>query len=124
VAQLQSGRNIKIEVIQPKRKLKGRFVSSDSSSVIVEIKGGRKETIPRANVQKVQAERESMRYAPLVGAAAGGAVFAVFMAKLGEDLVPSGKALFVGIGAGIGALGGWGVGTLGQYTLIYQAQSP
>jgi hypothetical protein len=79
------------------------------------------ETFPRTDVHKLLAEREGMRYAPAIGAAAGGFVFAVLMAGAGEDIVASGKAMFVGIGAGIGALGGWGVAALGRNRLIYQA---
>ena len=124
VSQLQSGRRVRIETIQSNQKLNVRFVSSDDSGVTVHHADGKSETIARSNVRKILARRESMKYAPLIGAAAGGSVFAVFAAKLGEDLVPSGKALFVGVGVGIGALGGWAVGTLGRYKLIYEAPRP
>jgi len=123
LSQLQSGRTVRIETTQPERKLRCRFVSSDQSGITVE-HGGKSETIARANVRKVQAERGPMRYAPLIGAAAGGAVFAAVLAKSGLDIVPSGKALFAGVGAGIGALGGLGIRALGRYSLIYEAPKP
>ncbi len=119
VSRLQSGRKVRLETMQPKRKLKGHFVSSDDSGMTVQLANGKTETIAKTDVRKVLAERESMKYARLIGAAAGGIVFAVLMAKT-DDIVASGKAMFVGIGAGIGALGGWGVGALGRHRLIYE----
>lgn len=120
VPQLQSGRTVRIETMQPKRKLKGRFVSSDDSGITVEFANSKSETIAKTDVRKVRAERKSMKDTPLIGTAAGGIVFAVLMAKT-DDIVASGKAMFIGIGAGIGALGGSGVGALGRHKLIYEA---
>lgn len=123
VSQLQSGRKVRIDSMLPKRKLKGRFVSSDDSGITVEFANSKSETIAKTDVRKVRAERESMKYALLIGTAAGGMVFAVLMAKT-DDIVASGKAMFIGIGAGIGALGGWGVGALGRHKPIYEAPKP
>ena len=49
VSQLQSGRKVRIETMQPKRKLKGRFVSSDDSGITVEFANSKSETIAKTD---------------------------------------------------------------------------
>ena len=56
------------------------------------------------------AEREALKYAPLIRAPAGLAVYAGF--KPSSDVTNLGDVLFAGITAGIGPLGGLGVWTL------------
>jgi hypothetical protein len=120
LSRLQFQQKLRVETAQPKRKLKARFVSHDDSGITIELSDGRSETIAKTDVRRLLAERESTKPAVLAGVAAGGIVFAALVAGE-EDIVPSGKALFIGIGAGIGALGGWGVGAMAKTKLIYEA---
>lgn len=120
LSQLESRQKIRVETMQPKRKLKARYVASNESGMTILMSDGKSETIAKADVRRVLAERESTKPTVLAGAAAGCIVLAALVARE-EDLVPLGKALFVGIGAGIGALGGWGVSAMAKTRLIYEA---
>lgn len=120
VSQLRSGQKIRIETVSPKRKIEGRFVSSDEAGITLEPDGGTPRTIAKTEVRRVVASRDTLKYGLLIGAAAGAIVFAVLAART-DDIVASGKAVAVGFGAGIGALGGWGIGALARHKLIYEA---
>ncbi|MFN3326988.1 MAG: hypothetical protein ACK5AZ_26135 [Bryobacteraceae bacterium] len=120
LSQLEFRQKIRVDTMQPKRKLKARFVCHDNSGITIELSDGSSEIIAKTNVRRLLAEREAKKATILAGAAAGGIVFAALVAGE-EDLVPLGKAMFVGIGAGIGALGGWGVSAMSKTKLIYEA---
>lgn len=100
--------------------MRGRLIARDDAAITVELNGGGRQTFERTRLLRLETERESMRHAPTVGAVAGAAVAGGLVAGI-EDLVPTGKLVFAAAGAGIGALGGWGIGRLGRFKLIYEA---
>jgi|DewCreStandDraft_4_1066084.scaffolds.fasta_scaffold22660_3 hypothetical protein len=121
VASLKPQQKIRIVAIGPKRKIQGRYVSSDTEGITIENASGRTETVPRADVRRILSERKVTKAAVLIAAAAGAVILGFLVAGPGWDLSWSGKAIFVGAGAGLGALGGWGVGAMARAELIYEA---
>lgn len=109
VASLKPQQRIRIVAIGPERKIRGRYVSSDSEGITIENARGRTETVPRADVRKILSERKITKAAVLTGAVAGAVILGLLVAGPGRDLSLSGKKFFVGAGAGLGALGGWGI---------------
>lgn len=65
-------------------------------------------------------ERKATRFAPLIGAAAGGLMNLIWVTRDG-DLTGTGNALWAGLGAGIGALAGLVVRETAPYRLVYDA---
>ncbi len=118
VSSITSGRKITVETRQPKRKVKGTFVSSDDAGITIRTRGGGYETISKESVRKVTTSRERLAYAPLVGAAAGAAVYAMAPSN---DASAAGHMILAGMTAGIGALGGLAVWALGKTKLVYEA---
>ena len=124
VSVLQSGRKVTV-VPHPGmgKKVKGAFVSAGPEAITLRTKDGQEQTVPKDQVQKVTADRKSVQYAPLIGAV-GGAVIMAILLRGPHDLVASGVALFIGIGAGIGCGVGWIVRAVAGDTLIYRAPKP
>ncbi len=120
VAQSEPGDKIRLRLMQAPGSMRGRLIARDNAAITVELNGGGRQTFDRPRVRRLETEMESMRRAPAVGAAAGAAVAGGLIARV-HDIVPTGKLLFAAAGAGIGALGGWGIGRLGRYKLIYEA---
>lgn len=57
VLTIQPGRSITVETRQPKRKLKGTFISADDAGITIQLRGGGNETIPKQNARKIVASR-------------------------------------------------------------------
>jgi hypothetical protein len=119
VATLQTSQTITVETRQSKRKLKGRFVSSDDSGIGIQTARG-EQTISRTNVYTVTRTR-SIKPALAIGAASGIATYAIVAPR--SDFTASGHLVFGAAFAGIGTLVGWAVGSVGRSKLIYQADS-
>jgi hypothetical protein len=121
LSQLRHGQEIQVETVQPVRKRSGRFVARDDAGITIDLGGGRSETLSKDDVRKVVLPLNIVKATVLYGAIAGGVVMAVLVGRKGTDLSSSGKAAFVGAGGGLGALGGWGIGSLAKYKMIYEA---
>ena len=121
LSRLQPGRELMVETLEPKRKLKGTLVQRESDAITIQLKDGTSETISRQNVRKVMAKRKAYNYAPLIGAAAGATSLGIYASAPRMDFTGTGRAMFAVIGAGIGALVGWAFQAAGNDELIYQA---
>jgi len=125
VSALRTGR--RVTVVPQKgqgNKVSGAYVSADADSITLRTKDGQPQTILRPQIRKVTAERERTRYAPLIGMLAGAAFMGILVGSDPGDIVPSGVALYAGVGAGIGLLVGLLVRSLGRSELVYEAQAP
>ena len=102
-----------------RKKVRGRFVSSDPNSITVLAKDGQVRTFPRDSVRKVTAERRKVKAAPWIGLAAGAAIMAGKSSGWHEpgEL----KTIVIGIGAGVGAAAGLVVRMLMRNAVVYEA---
>lgn len=121
LSRLQPGRELIVETVQPKRKLKGTFVQRDADAITIQLRSGTSETISRQSIHQVTAKRTGYNYAPLIGAGAGATIVGALASRPKMDLTGTGVAFFAVVGAGIGALVGWAVRAAGNDELIYQA---
>jgi hypothetical protein len=64
-----------------------------------------------ATTRRLQNARKSKRWLPWAGAAVGGTVFGIAVADE-RDLVFTGKLVWIGVGAAIGAGTGWVIGKI------------
>ena len=120
VATVKPGQKITVQTSRPKKKIKGTFLSSDDAGITVRTAAGER-AIVKANVFRVTTNR-SVRRSVLIGAAAGLGVYAIVIAAVEDsDFSPFGHLDFGGAFAGIGALAGWAVGTVGRSKIIYKA---
>lgn len=80
------------------------------------------QSLARESVRRVFRARPSSALAPFIGAAIGGV--GVDVAAAGEsDFTGSGRAIWTGVGAGIGALGGALIRRATRFALVYQSDS-
>ena len=125
VATLQAGRPIVVQLRMGKRpkKVKGKFVSSPADEIVVRTgkELGVVLRLHRNDVRKVTARRRARRLAPLIGAVIGVATMGATLGS-GGDLVASGYAIWLGIGAGLGYLGGLAVRAVVGSELVYLAE--
>ena len=123
VATLQADRPIVVQLRMGKRpkKVKGKFVSSTADEIVVRTDKGLEIVLHRNDVRKVTARRRVSHHAPLIGAPIGAVLMAASLGS-GGDLTELGKAIWVGIGAGLGYLGGLAVrAVVGGSELVYSA---
>ena len=102
-----------------RKKVRGRFVSSDPNSITVLTKDGQVKTFPRDSVRKVTAERRKVKAAPWIGLAAGAGI----MLREGSGQYENEMEMLLGagIGAGIGAVAGVVVWILTRNAVVYEA---
>ena len=105
-------------------RLKGRFESATETDINF-TEGGRKVSLKRESIARVEVGRRNRLLGALVGAGAGTGVGAAAggytVARtdhFGGDPLPIGMAVGAGVGAAIGAAVGLGT----KYDTIYQAQ--
>jgi hypothetical protein len=118
---LRPGRELTVETIAPKRKIKGVFMGRDDNGIALALKSGRSEVIARQDIRKVTAKRKAYNYAPLIGAGAGTAILGGIASRPRLDLAAEGIAIFAAIGAGVGTGIGFAVRAAGNDELIYEA---
>jgi len=120
VAALGAGTEIKVKTTATTEAWKGAFTRADSQSVSFLIAPGKQKQIDFSEVQEVVRVRKSARYAPLIGGLAGALAMTLFTSRKGNDLSGRGVALFIGGGAGIGALAGTGAGAALRNTVVFR----
>ena len=120
VAKILPGTRVKVKLTQKGKKLKGKLVSSDENGIHVTLSDGSGRSIGRTSIREIQALHGKLKYAPLIGAAAGAIALGVPLGQSG-DIVPLGVALFAGIGAAIGFGIGFGIEMGFRYSIVYEA---
>lgn len=124
VAALQTGRRVTV-FLQPKgarnEKIAGTFHSSTADSISLRLKEGLLHEIPRSDVTKIVARRQSMRRAKWIGMGVGAASFFGWQALANDhfDFNAKGKTAWTAIGAGLGFVGGYVVGLFGRNELTF-----
>ena len=121
VAKLLPGTRVKVKLTQKGKKLKGKLVSSDENGIHVTLSDGSGRSIGRTSIREIQALHGKLKYAPLIGAAAGAIALGVLAGHPNSDIVPWGVALFAGIGAAIGFGIGFGIEMGFRYSIVYEA---
>lgn len=127
VATLQADRPIVVKLRRGNRpkKVKGKFVSSPADEIVLRTgKGlGVVLRLHRNDVRKVTARRRVRRLAPLIGTVIGVATIGALLSSFGtSDLTALGHAMWLGIGAGLGSLGGLAVRAVVGPELVYLAE--
>ena len=117
VAKILPGTRVKVKLTQKGKKLKGKLVSSDENGIHVTLSDGSGRSIGRTSIREIQALHGKLKYAPLIGAAAGAIALGVPASHPSADFVIWAVALSAGIGAAIG----FGIGMGFRYSIVYEA---
>ena len=120
VAALEAGTEIRVKTTTTAGAWKGALARVDSQSVSLSLEHGKQKQIHFSEVQEVSRVRKSAKYAPLIGGLGGALVMTLFTARNGNDLSGRGVALFIGGGAGVGALAGTGVGAALRTSVVFR----
>ena len=125
VRALKPGRQIVVRSFKGMgRKVVGDYASSDAAGIVVRMKDGQEVAIPKERIRQVT-RRKRMRYAILIGAAVGFAIFAASTLGKGDFDQPYAALIWGAMGVGPGALGGFAVRRAGRIPLIiYKAPKP
>ena len=120
VAALEVGTDLNVKTKPTAGTWKGAFVRADHQSLSLLLGHGKQQQIDFSEVQEVSRVRKSAKYATLIGGLGGALVMTLFTSRKGNDLSGRGVALFIGGGAGVGALAGTGVGAALRTSVVFR----